>query len=199
MKSRPILFRGRLVRAILDGRKTQTRRVIEPQPSDYCGSLRYDAHERDWFGWDERNERIHGIWKCPYGQSGDRLWVRENAILTDEPDGFWRVKYQADEAWRDVGPFESEPTFQRWKKRRKNWRPSIHLPRWASRITLEITEIRAERLQGISEKDAEAEGVQTASWTARQGFCNGWQSIYGRDSWESNPWVWVVKFNRITK
>lgn len=141
MKERPILFSGEMVRAILEGRKTQTRRVIKPQPD----SARNSVFVKSGF------ETKHGYEiKCPYGQPGDRLWVRETWGLwdTDPKDGPERAKifYRAtDENRRDL--------------RYQRWRPSIHMPRWASRINLEITNIRIERVQDITEEDAKAEGL----------------------------------------
>lgn len=196
MKERPILFRSDMVRAILDGRKTQTRRVIKPQPN-------VD---------DVLRKRIEvGLQlKCPFGMLGDKLWVREThavvpasayAMSTDDgntqiphrvsPDGYYRAVYK--ENWSRVRP--------------GRWKPSIHMPRWASRITLEITDIRVERVQDISEVDAKAEGCEPtippeywggATHKYRRSFCLLWDSIYADRGygWDKNPWIWCVSFRR---
>jgi hypothetical protein len=164
MNERPILFSGEMVRAILEGRKTQTRRVIKPQ-------LRIN-------------------YKCPYGQPGDRLWVRETwqcfkpnteEIINPNTVNIRALAYRATNEWRG------------------KWRPSIHMPRWASRITLEITAVRVERLQDIGEVDAMREGDPTCENTHIDWFRALWDSINAKRgySWESNPWVWVVEFQRI--
>lgn len=213
MKERPILFSGPMVRAILEGRKTQTRRVIKPQP--------FDFYDRDGIVMDRYKGEIH----CPYGTLGDRLWVRETfqlPICFEEMspsevgkkcvDSGYRspwapIKYGADgddkflEMIHDFGGA--------WGKNRV----SIHMPRWASRITLEITGVKVERLNEISEQDAIAEGIIPIgkSWfnyyeNADEPFCGEdapivsyqslWESINGRGSWASNPWVWVIEFNK---
>ena len=183
-KERPIIFSGPMVRAILEGRKTQTRRVVK---------------------------QVH----CPYGKPGHRLWVREAWGLFNDL-GFcdtslarlqtlpypWQLAYRADH----VDPVRGDGPH------RPYWRPSIHMPRWASRITLEITGIRVERLQEISEVDARAEGIadeaadkvlqmaeamnQREPSPYASAFETLWQSIHGPDSWDVNPWVWVVEFQR---
>jgi hypothetical protein len=179
-KERPILFSGEMVRAILDGRKTQTRRVVKPKPDD------------------------SGLWnndKCPYGKPGDRLWVRET-FFVDGP----RIQYRAD---HHGAPKETI------------WKPSIFMPRHASRILLEIADVRCERLRDISEADAIAEGVASFRPVPGDGdpetlyanymnkgrlsyrkayfsFMTLWQSINGPESWNANPWVWVITFKRHT-
>jgi hypothetical protein len=219
MKERPILFNAAMVRAVLDGSKTQTRRVVKPQPS-YCGlEWRSDGVFSSWvdpaLNMDEFSEDGGSYFrKCPYGQPGDRLWVRETwrGVVNIAPPGSYkyavahyipdrehcrRVEYAAS---HDA---DGDP-----------WRPSIHMPRWASRITLEIVSVRVERLQDISEADAKAEGIakepDTAHWknydpTARwrywesavQSFRTLWESVYCTESWDANPWVWVVEFKRV--
>ena len=206
-KERPILFSAPMVRAILAGTKTQTRRVVKPQPRRVdCGVPFGDAP-----AW-ARAEPGSMVMRCPYGQPGDRLWARETWARDDE-DGV--LMYRADvgrdmnaNAW-EQGRLEGAPRYR--------WRPSIHMPRWASRITLEITGVRVERLQDISEGDAIAEGVnrfhgmlkdEDAAAFNRIGPVefNGfpiirygvlWESINGPASWDANPWVWVVEFNRV--
>ena len=186
MKERPILFSAPMVRAILSGAKTQTRRVVKDK---------HDVAALD-FG-----ERV----RCPYGAPGDRLWVR----ATWRPD-FMRPSQRRAFYRADV--VEEAVT--------KAWRPSIHMPRWASRITLEVTGVRVERLHDITPSDAIAEGVErgpepleymagTAGWKdyERPGRCEAnpassfaslWRSINGAKSWAANPWVWVVEFKRVT-
>jgi hypothetical protein len=176
MKERPILFSGPMVRAILEGRKTQTRRIV----------------------------------RCPFGQQGDRLWVRETwALDAYTGDMQFCIKYRAggDYVTERNGSDEWVPVYQRyidgcaldnWSR----WRPSIHMPRWASRLTLEVTGVMVERLQDISEDDAKAEGVEqlarSAGTNCRGAFQHLWDSINkDRAPWESNPWVWVVEFRRI--
>jgi len=199
MKERPILLKDEMVRAILEGRKTQTRRMVKPQPT----ALTSDGLPFAQTANDESFGRLGKVIACPYGQPGDRLWVRET--FTDEAGGIWpylgeHISYRADPL---------QPLCERWT-------PSIHMPRWASRITLEITSVRVERLQSISYADAQAEGVQTETadpWfyhitTERnvydfaadepQGsFRKLWESINGPGSWAANPWVWVVEFKRV--
>ena len=205
MKERPILFSGPMVRAILEGRKTQTRRVVK------CAFQ--SIEERDdgvlWL-WREDCENATDHWyPCPYGQPGDRLWVRETwrgivqvngphesfrlgvAQYIPDQEHCCRVEYSATQE-DCTGP----------------WRPSIHMPRWASRILLEIVSVRVERLQDISEDDAKAEGapfelgelerlILGAKAKYRSGFIRLWQSINGRESWDANPWVWVIEFRRV--
>lgn len=205
MKERPILFSAPMVRAILSGQKTMTRRVVRiPNWKD-------NEAERTKLLIDGIKK---GFPKCPYGQTGDRLWVRET----------WGVHYDLD----NLSPselLEGTPWYRAAQTGGaetavKKWRPSIHMPRWASRILLEITELRVERLQDISEEDAWNEGVEyDQGWEeepgyghrdysaddddnfaylyARDSFMSLWESIYGPDSWEANPWVWVVCFRRI--
>ena len=177
-KERPILFSGEMVRAILEGRKTQTRRVISKQP--LAGeNVRYNADNGYvLYG----PEFMRQFVKCPYGQPSDRLWVRESWAL----DGS-RVVYMAD----------LSRSGQAWVK----WKPSIHMRREYSRINLEITGVRVERLQDIKNKDAIAEGVSydvskpQGSPVAR--YQTLWEKINGGESWDANPWVWVVEFKRI--
>lgn len=174
-KERPILFSGAMVRAILDGRKTQTRRVM---------SERHRYHFIEASG---------DLALCPYGQPSDRLWVREAIRLVpdQEPDdGTGRVLsvYNADGAltMADAWP---------WKR---SYLPPMHCPRGLSRIDLEITRVRVERLNDCSEADAVAEGCGA---NEAEDACGNyrllWNSINGAGAWEANPWVWVVEFRRI--
>jgi len=179
MKERPILFSAPMVRAILDGRKTMTRRVVKPNP------VSIPEAEVAHANWVIQN-RV-----CPFGQPGDRLWVRETWLSYRHLH-----KNGRDEAlliYRADG--EDLPKQARGTK----WRPSIFMPRWASRITLEITAVRVERVQDIGDEDAEAEGL---SWcnaaSPRDKFQCLWNSLnlkrgYG---WDANPWVWVISFKR---
>lgn len=211
MKERPILFSGAMVRAILEGRKTQTRRVVKPQPEwvvDGKPLLPKTVHVlkgNDIVAIDgpEDNpakkfcQRI----PCPYGVPGDRLWVRETwgSCTTN---GTVCSGYRADVAHRP----EIEAGVDRW-------RPSIHMPRWASRLLLEVKAVRVERLREISQDDAQREGmrgplidpeldriVNQIGRTPRECFGFLWDSINAKrgHSWESNPWVWVVEFERVT-
>ena len=201
MKERSILFNGEMVRAILEGRKTQTRRVVKPQPLwVYDNKVPVKTEDAD----------PKGAIKCPYGQPGDRLWVRETFMgpLIDE-DGDYSNGYHSPEFCEyraDGGPAPEWVDMD--GENHQGWKPSIHMPRWASRILLEITAVRVERLQEISDVDAEAEGAKFelaevdsvrlgAEASHRSGFQNLWQSISGPDSWAANPWVWVVEFRRV--
>ena len=175
MSERPILFSGPMVRALLDGRKTQTRRVVKPQPDAALGDLPGAA-------WNAGFVNV----SCPYGAPGDTLWARETWGPFE--GGFI---YRADEG-PNVKPDDGR------------WHPSIHMPRWASRLTLHIKSVRVERLQEISEADALAEGCTAklaeeapALDEARQDFRELWESINGPGSWDANPWVWVVEFKRV--
>ena len=186
--TRPILFKDEMVRAILDGRKTQTRRVMKPQPE---GGLDFTPFAPFGVVNGKGNPLI-----CRHGQPGDRLWVRETwQHLHNEgqkADQFeqWQQNsidcfYLADESSPNNKPMSGR------------WRPSIHMPRWASRITLEITDVRVERLQDISNEDAVAEGIGTPCdmrYAALDAFKPLWESINGPDSWEANPWVWVIEY-----
>lgn len=199
MTERPILFSGPMVRALLDGRKTQTRRIVKLDvPADADEVFFWSGEELRRKGW--RNVSEPGLWarrngrdgyisfigRCPYGVPGDQLWVRETWCRADTPSGF---AYCADT------PAGSD-------QRGMGWRPSIHMPRIASRLTLEIADVRVERLQAISEADAEAEGVQDPSlvpilgafWSSRDGYARLWEHINGKGSWAANPWVWAVSF-----
>jgi hypothetical protein len=174
VKERPILFKDVMVRAILVGRKTQTRRIAKPRYDDKTPCDHWMAYAPDFI----RRHCAHGSegQTCPYGQPGDRLWVRETWAIN--PDDGGAVYRATDPDWE---------VCECW-----TWRPSIHMPRWASRITLEITAVRVERLQGISLDDAKAEGVETTDQYAEL-----WCRINGAESWYANPWVWVVAFKRV--
>lgn len=200
MKERGMIFNAEMVNAILSGRKTQTRRPIKWKQTRFT-----EIAERDdgsLWPWAEDCERGGDIWfACPFGEVGDRIWVRETfgwQIRRDPLGGTGEfrvyrattpdaVRYQT--ASGEVAPMK--------------WIPSIHMPRWASRITLEITGVRVERLRDLSEDDAKSEGITPPSggvlpgWEYRINFRDLWMDIYGTDNWEANPWVWVIEFKRV--
>lgn len=219
-KERPILFSAPMVRAILEGRKTQTRRVVKPVGRDTDFVL--VDHEGRWLPYrsDDGESTFHTVRRggkdyldespiaCPYGKPGDRLWVRETfQRFTDDGE----MMYKAD-----AGAFEAMNELKRDECAEARWRPAIHMPRWASRITLEVTDVRVERLQDISDRgpqnDCTAEGVfhcgmQAPSYEQWQGagfrssekwmYRKLWESINGPGSWDKNPWVWVIEFRRV--
>ena len=205
---RGMIFNAEMVRALLSGRKTQTRRIIKPQPeATLSGSLSGKWLSRPLNGLllpKIEDIAIH----CPFGVVGDRIWVRETfqGPLFD---------YDLMDSYsKDPTPFE-KPEFCVYKadgvpapefydaddELHCCWRPSIHMPRWASRILLEITNVRVERLKSISDGDAIREGCSTADMKSgdcvADVFARLWASIYGDESWNSNPWVWVIDFKRI--
>lgn len=202
MKARPILFSSPMVRALLDGRKTQTRRFVKP-PSKWgaqfpiCApDLMAAAHEVWWHG--EETECVGVAMSCPYGVPGDLLWVKEtltvrNGVGPDEPKLV--PMYATD--WEGFDKPDRD-----W-----DWTSSRYMPRWASRMTLEITGVRVERLQAIDEPDAREEGAAECAngwWfdqspalsgsDARGAYYCLWEHINGSGSWAANPWVWVVEF-----
>lgn len=206
MKERPILFNAQMVRAILGGTKTQTRRIVKPQPHHAAMLWHYgssNSAEPFTFAGNGIDTVEH---RCPYGKPGDRIWVRETFAysvidpeglpLEDDPENYdiiYRATCQQGGGWRDG---EGNPI-------KAPWKPSIHMPRWASRITLEITGVRVERLDDITVSDAIAEGYDgsvddpvdpSIKWYSRL-----WEQINGVGSWEASPWVWVVEFKQIWK
>ncbi|HBR0057034.1 TPA: morphogenetic protein [Klebsiella quasipneumoniae] len=229
MTERGMIFNGEMVRAILDGRKTQTRRIMKVQPeSNQLGLLLITDSTRHSdigkYHWAESNATGNHVrsklFSCPFGAVGDQIWVRETfqGPLFD---------YELmDEYLEDSSKFE-KPEFCQYAadgghrpeyldaddNLRHGWRPSIHMPRWASRILLEITDVRVERLNAISEEDARAEGIIDGGCLncgepepcgcanpepdATDAFAYLWQSIYGQDNWNANPWVWVIEFKRV--
>lgn len=218
MRERPILFSGPMVRAILAGSKTQTRRIVKPQP---LPELR--AQDGSWaapgeYVWNRplaRDVSIESRVRCPYGAPGDRLWCRE-AFRLLPMCGTWEIAYRADEELsRDVPVSlhaQAEAAFRLGRGGlHVPWRPSIFMPRWASRLTLEVTGVRVERLHAISDADILAEGVTREAVEAlvpaaedlprdvslRDLWEMGWTAINGADSWAANPWVWVVSFRRV--
>lgn len=208
-KERPILFSGPMVKAILEGRKTQTRRIVKAKDSDTsrCITLptlmqnvnEWRLQDGRWFGIDGYDTLV--FCDCPYGQPGDRLWVRESHALLAMMNGAEVCAYRAscdDNTFNYANEFTGHVHCIQVER----WRPSIHMPRKASRITLEITEVRIERLNRIGDAEAMDEGV--SGWVAdercetpRDGFRVLWESINGEGSWAANPWVWVVEFKRV--
>lgn len=214
MRERPILFSAPMVRAILAGTKTQTRRVCKPAQNEalceIVGPFNGDGMPDDsgpWFGDAEGDLKF----RCPYGQPGDRLWVRETFAKVDGQTHPWiATDYRATYTHGDrLGDHFGI---------KRRWTPSIHMPREASRILLEIVGVRVERLQEISDADAIAEGIERNAeypklW--KRGDLHGdqnimkstgfpklayrsiWEQINGHESWSANPWVWVVEFLRI--
>lgn len=200
MREKPILFNGPMVRAILEGRKTQTRRMMKPQPlTDITiGKYRYygeveGIHYLMTLERTPRYERHIACGKPPY-LPGDRIWVRETWAAYHHIAG-GKVLYEADgEDYLDSDHLTVPHEFIKW-------RPSIHMPRAASRITLEVTDVRAEQVQDISDQDAIAEGILSDGFESvllpgvpRLEYEMLWEDIYGPGSWESNPWVWVICF-----
>ena len=229
MKERPILFSGAMVRALLDGSKTQTRRAVKLQVQ----------HDDSWVGgWKIVHKRVTQALLtfnqlggkplgsdaaiCPYGQPGDRLWVRETFGYVS-PDEFERPHAECNIEYRADLPLGCTDRPGSWPvdecagdPARPRWRPSIHMPRAASRILLEIVSVRVERLQGIGEADCWAEGIEAVDralddlaiihLAKRMGrsfedaaptYAALWESINGAGSWDANPWVWVVEFKRV--
>ncbi len=220
MKERGILFSAPMVRAILAGTKTQTRRVVKHRA--------FGASDTPGYDWTFRNPRTGGCWNdvsharmlelCPYGVIGDRLWVRETWQAWE------RVSHEYDEwepldrerragatwaEWLDEHRPPDSIEYRATSESQGPWTPAIHMPRWASRILLEVTGVRVERLQAITEADAKAEGVRPfpldlegdcwTDGTYRTAYNYLWNEINGwnPNSWVANPWVWVVEFKRV--
>lgn len=205
MKERPILFSATMVRALLAGTKTQTRRVWKmPRGCDWYSEL--GGEREGWFVDHGQPWWLHvSELRCPYGQPEDRLWVRETHAPQADCWGSWERWARGDGG---IGPIIHYAADSADKPFIDRWRPSIHMPRWASRITLEITGIRVERLQDISEADAIAEGCSLECMSPAgddsgsaiygpEGYRALWESINGAGSWDANPWVWVVDFKRV--
>lgn len=231
MKDRPILFSGPMVRAILDERKTMTRRVVKPQPHDGVDAVEWQdqiitgMNTPDQSGFAMMRGGViesHAI-RCPYGQPGDRLWVREEHYafgrwVLDGQTKLGNPKWRFQQAANIGIQFDAPPSGCRKSRDKEHpgrgcWyqRRARFMPRRASRITLEITSVRVERLQKISEYDAIAEGLtqEGESWAVYAGeWCSRcadprhtfeqlWTHIYGPHSWDANPWVWVVEFKKV--
>lgn len=207
MKERPILFSAPMVRAILAGMKTQTRRIVKPEGADHIMQfIGADNRPTGEWGWCISPRVISDHIFCPYGQPGDRLWVRETWAAPHSDDARPPRSIHCD--WTQIHYAATE------ERGGLMWRPSIHMPRWASRITLEITGVRVERLHDISEDDAKAEGAwgpddSIVNQVAAHFGCEpmgvhpslayrmAWEQINGAGSWDANPWVWVVEFKHL--
>ncbi len=223
MKEKPILFSTSMVQAILEERKLMTRRVVKMRDGSLMDDNDLSNHLDNSFSHVMDFTKKYPYWeelKCPYGEVGDILWVRETFGFGTRPcpvNG-WRdgIEYKADEKYID--DVEDLPLYDLPEgiefKESKGWKPSIFMPKDACRIFLEITDIRVERLQDISEEDAIAEGVE--KWSdgfdykcyskhagrythAKDSFFSLWESINGKESWDKNPFVWVLNFKRIKK
>lgn len=200
MAERPIIFSAPMVRAMLDGRKTQTRRVLPLAHPKFSHQNVLDPDmlvdkQYVWF-WDGVHDCVGASWPLPYAP-GDRLWVRENCATWGDHEAI----YRADDAV-EYGLAVSDGKFgAKWKAR-----PSIHMPRWASRLTLTVTDVRVQRLQDISEADAVAEGCDAVlaltikrpngahPGNPRECYCDLWNSLHGPGAWDANPWVVAVTF-----
>lgn len=222
MKEHPILFSGPMIRAILAEKnpKTQTRRLVKPQPErrgEYEAQYaEYDADRNVAAFYDRRGGMSGYDAKCPYGKPGtSRLWVREGLrqygktvtpmdLITGRQS---TAQYAATMTPVAGGPNGTDPAGRALWRWQRSYLPSMFMPRWASRITLEVVSVRVERLQEISEEDAVAEGVdavsladvpRSAAWNRRQDFAALWDSLNSkRGPWDSNHWVWVVEFERV--
>lgn len=207
MKERPILFSGPMVRAILEGRKTVTRRVVKANPDKDMGK-RCVLQPHELAG----EVNAGNFRNCRYGQPGDRLWVRESFAdlrgtgIEHRPDPTGPLQRYAFAADSPPGSCSDEAR----KDFGVKWKPSIHMPRAACRILLEITAVRVERLKDLSYEQALAEGINHADdglfhvedsrhlgADPRESFAGLWESINGDGSWDANPWVWVVEFKRV--
>lgn len=211
VKELPILMHARSIRGILEGRKTQTRRIVKPQPLH----IEWFAHQNGWCGrfrddGGTAGDPAYRMVKCPYGVPGDRLWVRETWRYDDNPKAYRgiplddrrRVIYSGSENWDEVERLVPADNSLRRK------RPSIHMPRWACRLVLEVTGVRVERLHDITAKDIMAEGVTTeqrnhqARWFSQpwhMAFRELWDDTNGDGAWDRNDWVWVVEFNQFRR
>jgi hypothetical protein len=223
MKERPILFNGPMVRALLDGSKTQTRRIVKGQTPEWAHVTDEEYADGQEFFMvcgtkqpDGLRPILDGV-TCPFGQFGDRLWVREGWKAHTTFDHLSPCHIPESHVW-----YLADDGY----KAESRGRASMHMPRWASRILLEVVSVRVERLQDISEVDALAEGIsslRTREWdqehfpTWRKAFDEAcvrgekppvgplpsesyralWESINGAGSWDANPWVWVVEFKRV--
>ncbi|MGG8038109.1 morphogenetic protein [Klebsiella aerogenes] len=196
MKERGMIFNGEMVRAILDGRKTQTRRPVKLPVHDKNLGCELAGNEL-------AGELSAGNYlNSAFGKPGDRIWVRETFRVHSRATDVATLVYKASvrNSWTEqthrvpVSVCNKPATPEKWT-------PSLHMPRWASRILLEITDVRVERLKSISDGDAMHEGCSTADMKSgdcvADVFARLWASIYGAESWKANPWVWVIEFKRI--
>ncbi len=222
IRERPIIFKSEMVKAILEGRKTMTRKPLKIQPShkfaifaDYKTDLGFNkSKESFWVGFwlnGSSDAGSPGYFKCPYGQPGDRLWVRENFWTPpkEEESSKFGIQYDADATQADLVNAKRDLLPLGWKHH-----PSIFMAKRFSRITLEITNIRVERVQEITEEDAIKEGIIKKEGYGDAGLLTGyfpgnceeariafgvlWDSIYGKEIWERNDWVWAIEFKSIT-
>lgn len=222
IKERPILFSTEMVQAKLRGDKTQTRRVVKHQPPEGCED---DDPVVDWCDYDNQKgfQRCYASWEtdkapdgfhsvvCPYGKIGDLLWVRETFLELDR-DHVITERY----AYKANSDADTEELRKDYVKagRPYKWKPSIHMPKSAARIWLKVTNVRVERLHQITDEDAKAEGVLKLSeegfwkhynsethWchSAKRSFETLWHSINGEESWDANPWVWVIEFEVVSR
>lgn len=219
MKERGMIFNAEMVRAILDGRKTQTRRPVKGVRPDNCLPIHPATATRSGVHTHVMDAPKHGL--CPFGVVGDRLWVRETWATLGNEDGHpvdangnLCSREDAQRIYR-ASAIQNPGNYGLWTSPdgfdfEGSWTPSIHMPRWASRITLEITDVRVEHLNNISYDDAISEGIKQ-DWTCidpglglyahkndvQDDYETLWKSIYGADSWQANPWVWVIEFKRV--
>lgn len=212
MKERGIIFNAEMVRAILDGRKTQMRRPAEFKVREEGYNLNFSGLKSGFYCygvpssgfvlrsmgagcWNDRTFPLY----CPFGNVGDRLWVRET----------WQCGLCTESTFAYRATHKPSDLEEGWNEKIK-WRPSSQMPRWASRILLEITSVRVERLQDISQADAIAEGAPPSHPTidavsreygfpdfSRSWFGQTWWHIYGKENWQANPWVWVIEFKQV--
>ncbi|MGB2539634.1 hypothetical protein, partial [Hafnia paralvei] len=215
-KERGMIFNAEMVRAILSGQKTQTRRIVKNVTSDNCMTLTKPSKNRDGVYTHVMDAPKHGL--CPHGTVGDRIWVRETwqgpLVDFERSDDLLRNPEKYEKPENCVYEADGVPApefYDADDNLRCCWRPSIHMPIWASRILLEITNVRVERLNDISEQDAIAEGIERynddgivyygpygkGDCRPERAFSDLWKSIYGDESWEKNPWVWCISFKRV--
>jgi len=209
-KERPILIKAEMVRAILEGRKTQTRRIVK-RHRDMEFDVNDPTYGPYWLSYATEADGEDAKVRCPYGKPSDRLWVRERYMKARCPiamSGAAQVTRgpAIEKNWQHCAWYEDSEDPLSWPIR-EGWKSPIFMPRWASRITLEITAVRVERLNAISESDAMAEGVieDFRPPLDSMGLCSNyrvayrdlWQSLHGPGSWDDNPWVWVVEFRRV--
>ena len=223
MKERPILFTPANALKCHDGTKTQTRRIIKNQPGKFV-HIEYDERKGWQYWWDVGVSGMPDVsqeyapLKCPYGEPGDRLWVREAWRMSGEYADVSTTKIKPDDAWlyTDHLRYRGEQHSEGVDK----WRSSMMMPRWACRTVLEITEVRVQRLQACSEADAIAEGIERIGGAAScnpwrnyrigkpgemsmhcscpiRSYMTLWESINGAGSWAENPWVWCVSFKKV--
>lgn len=221
MKARPILFSGSMIRALLDGTKTQTRRAVKPQPPSNvrdAGVINSGNPEANgtWLWLDHLDldcaSQVGDDFRCPYGVPGDLLWAREAWTLV--PATAYRMSEGVQQTVSPQDPHDAAIYCAGWDRSIPKWRPSIHMPRWASRLTLDVADVRIERLTAISDADALAEGIIAVAPPSRDGmrhfgvpgmaidaptparaYLALWAAINGQASADADPWVWAVTFD----